>query len=488
VDYGQIMGQVLRGGLNTSPPRSVMDQYVPPTLLPSDPGYQEPGLEAPMLSPDDLLGTGLPTKAVLALKALAGGVVKGLPAAAALGVVKSRGGQWYTREIDRDLEYFRPRERHGIEQDYARFKELMDGLATDSDPQIRAGVEEWGRLVSERAKPINALDKWVTGALRKYVARDMGTPEDPVRALAEEGITHLPEARQDQLNIVKKWADTNRFNAPAGRVMGDSPRARQWEDLVDANVVVEPAKRIGQYIRNQEPWIDALDQETPIHLLNPGAGADLGFRSIVDALRTNMESGALRPEQLNRVSVADAVRQVHALRVDAEKVEAAKRAAQLEGLPIEHTTAGGDRWVTPKLEHEDWASHIGCESGWCIQDKDTFKNYLTQPEGSAIHTLLDPTGKSKLLLNTRPGYESGSDPLISELRGRFNQDLVPEETALAKEYLNLKGPWSEIEEDAIKSSGLHVIGGKVLDRDDLFKILDNPNHADWWAANDALNR
>jgi hypothetical protein len=54
---------------------SIMDTYnpdaPPPALLPSDPGYQEPGLEAPMLSPEDMLTGGIPGKGAALLGMLA---------------------------------------------------------------------------------------------------------------------------------------------------------------------------------------------------------------------------------------------------------------------------------------------------------------------------------------------------------------------------------------------------------------------------------
>lgn len=71
------LAEIRAGRLRPQPPPSVMDTSPGPAWQPE---YEkEPPLEAPMLSPDDLIGSGIPTKAALAVKALVGGAKAAVP-------------------------------------------------------------------------------------------------------------------------------------------------------------------------------------------------------------------------------------------------------------------------------------------------------------------------------------------------------------------------------------------------------------------------
>jgi hypothetical protein len=60
------------------------------------------------------------------------------------------------------------------------------------------------------------------------------------------------------------------------------------------------------------PWVDKLDPETPIFSLNRDADFNkLGFDHIMDVLREDLAAGRIRPEQMNKISMEQAVRRTH---------------------------------------------------------------------------------------------------------------------------------------------------------------------------------
>lgn len=58
-------------------------------------------------------------------------------------------------------------------------------------------------LMDDATGPL-ALNKWIKGPLTKYVKTSMATPEDPVRALAEQGILHYDPPRPRGATDVKE--------------------------------------------------------------------------------------------------------------------------------------------------------------------------------------------------------------------------------------------------------------------------------------------
>ena len=76
------------------------------------------------------------------------------------------------------------------------------------EAELLAEIEEATRMGAQgyldaatadlkRYRESKALDSWVDSNLKNYVKKQMGTPEDPVRALHEQGISHLPEDLQN---------------------------------------------------------------------------------------------------------------------------------------------------------------------------------------------------------------------------------------------------------------------------------------------------
>ena len=167
-----------------------------------------------------------------------------------------------------------------------------------------------------------SLNKFVEGPLTRYVKNHMATPDDPVRALAEQGVLHF-DAGITPTAAARAGALRGRAGfAPLGE--GKSDLARAWEATSDANIDAYKAKQFQGDALVDNPWLATKPPETNVYgmdVLNPTATADrLGFTHLTDELRNalNPESGLprdllLTPEKLQNFGMERAVRHVAAI-------------------------------------------------------------------------------------------------------------------------------------------------------------------------------
>jgi hypothetical protein len=346
------------------------------------------------------------------------GRAAGQPAA---NVVKPTGGNFLTGRVEKDLQRFRQRTASGAEPaeslSQIREKFTPDEIAKLSEPS-RAHVV--GSMLSLEKDA--ALNKWVDSNLTNYVKKQMGTPDDPVRKLAEEGITHKP-GLVDEYRRTEEALKKQRMEAGFPEEgMGQSPMAQSWERASDEAIATHRAgdiqgmpeklakfneaenkmraarasvdRKFAQHIENagltereatsllrntpfdqkakmvgdtdlakanaeflshqnpmmssyiglgrENPYISKLAPDTQLYA--PFTG-DLGFDHIMDVLREDLTAGRIRPEQMNKISITDAVRRTYQYDQEMAAKMNASRAAAREGLPTYKEYPEGYRWV-----------------------------------------------------------------------------------------------------------------------------------------------
>jgi len=229
----------------------------------------------------------------------------------------------------------------------ARLARWEDMLASGETREYQGATEELSDLTS-RLKNDLAVDDWIRGTLAKYMKRDMGTPEDPVRALAEQGITHTNLGRQYETPSVFT-AHTRNFRGYPEEGMASSPEAKRWETVAD-DALGESYTIGGNNFFNP---FTLRQQDVPEWYINLPEGTEvfeprmhnLGFDHIVDVLHEDLATGRLRPEQVSKISMSDAVRRTHQYDLElAARMEAAK-AAQRAGLPVHKEYGTGFKWI-----------------------------------------------------------------------------------------------------------------------------------------------
>lgn len=337
---------------------------------------------------------------------LASGPLSALaPRMAMTNVVKPKGGNWLTGSVEKTVKPLKSENRQispalleGFEQSA---KDATDPLQERSVRRLREHNDEI------------AINKWVDSNLAGYMKKEMGTPEDPVRALFEKRTQEIEanytkdmeksarlkqraEAEQDPRKAANFTRESQRIaeeataerelkmqhvaHFPKNEVefanawipeelgvkrlkggyptlgMGESPTAKAWETMADQAINVATAAQHTRPLSPTEirqgyqstvddnPWLTKLAPDTRVYYPE-STPADLGFDHVVDVLRQDVASGRIRPEQLNKVSMEDAVRRAAEVDLEmARKLNASKAAAR-EGLPVHKEYPEGYKWI-----------------------------------------------------------------------------------------------------------------------------------------------
>jgi hypothetical protein len=278
-------------------------------------------------------------------------------------VIKPKGGNWIGGDVEQALDplitkgIISNREiPYGPEFDSAIIKRIADLKETASTPGYKGGAgrvasmleEDLQDAVSTQNRVKNAaINKWVQSNLTNYVKKDMGTPDDSVRKLAEQDISHLP---QDLQNIEMTWTPEElaktrkRFGFPEEET-ATNPTAKMWEQMADEMIAPSRATEFGEKARQQNPWLEKLNPYDTVYETMRGMPQALKFDHIVDVLREDLTTGRIRPEQLNKVSMEQAVRRTYEYDQElARKMDAARLTARAE-LPVYKEYPEGLKWV-----------------------------------------------------------------------------------------------------------------------------------------------
>jgi hypothetical protein len=233
-------------------------------------------------------------------------------------VIKPKGGNWLNDSVEQDIA--------GLKRD------TMMGTPNDT--------------VEDVLKKKDALNNWVDRNLTNYIKKEMATPEDPVRKLAEEGIVHFPVAEDPRY-----WArhGESAREQYGGTQMAQSDLAKQWENRTDPTIRIDSAKDYQDFGDMYPEWIKKLDPETSIYQAQGAGGRmspqDLGFDHILDVLKEDLDAGRIRPEQLNKVSMEQAVRRT--FEYDQEMAKKMRETAlqQQQGFPTYKEYPEGYKWL-----------------------------------------------------------------------------------------------------------------------------------------------
>lgn len=284
----------------------------------------------------------------------------GGPLGSLAGVIKNKGGNWLKGAVE---EWMSPMKVLPSPPPGGMLNEVQSVYRPDATVfqylNPRGGVHEVREYLTSDVPAIKAVDKWVEGPLTKYMKTQMATPEDPVRALAEQGILHYAPDYE--------FASTGTMHAreAAGfprHGMGKSDLARGWE--ADSDMMIEPVPV--EFFRDpdmkpyefREPWMDKLPEGTPVY--NALEREEMaGFNHLTDELRNALDPNSglprnlrLRPEQLQQMGIEKAVRHVADInKWRAEQKVAANKELSDKAMAVREYTENnpkGLRWVELK--------------------------------------------------------------------------------------------------------------------------------------------
>jgi len=442
-----------------------------------------------------------------AMPPMSGSGVRGL--AYQEGAIKPFGGQWF-----KDTIFDKPSDK----------QPHLQALERDlQDPNISAANKEILQRQYTHLKNTDALKRWEKGNLANYIKNKMGTPEDPIRELAERGITHIPQDPDwnEYVAIPQSVAKKRQEAGFPAEGVGKSPLARLWESMADEAIFPEKAstyqaasqargrlsemqpdlaagvERVNRsfeeslrnsglpasevknrslythvadkarlvkdkdfeslwgeqdrlnkilsgttgYIAKQNPWISKLDPDEPVYRAKI---RNLGFDHVLDVLREDMNAGRIRPDQLNKMSIEDAIKRTHEYDQAMAKKMRETTAAVREGLPVYKQYPEGYRWIElnkpgsfahesdmmghsvrgyePPKGHEDWvetSKDYGSEGyghgGW-----DAIKSGRAK-----VYSLVDEKGEPHVTVEVAKDSPKKSDleRQPQEVQNEFNRLL-----------------------------------------------------------------
>lgn len=271
------------------------------------------------------------------------------------------------------------------------------------------GIEEALAGQNARAASVN---KFVEGPLTRYVKQQMATPDDPVRALAEQGVLHAPF--EQHLSQGARYQLSGERSAagfpPSGTAT--SPLAKRVEEATDQLLRRGKASHYqgADYLKD-DPWLAGKAPDAPVFQAHQNLSEDMGFTHLTDELRNalNPESGLprnllLTPEKMANMGMEKAVRHVAAIndwraaQVAEANAQKANNAATVLHKEYPHTPEApnpkGLRWVELKAPE-------------------------TLPEGYRLegNNMLSPKGE--LLGTIRPDY---TDEAMGDVLHRYARE------------------------------------------------------------------
>ena len=258
---------------------------------------------------------------------------------------------------------------------------------------------------SARFDRVSQINRWLETKLNSYIRNDMGTPEDPVRELAERGTLHFePQQRgpqaMEELRLIRE------MEGLPGAGFGQSELARRWETATDTSIAPGQARNYvafrngkGELTTEKYPWLLKVPPETKVY----DTAADnnmrtLGFNHLVDELRNATRPGTDLPERLridynklDKMTVPQIVEKVADINTwraqEAVRAEREGMMANLQGAPrveapelsLSFVERPGGKWVDiPETVDETGlklCTSIGKAGGWCTQGEGLAKSY-----------------------------------------------------------------------------------------------------------------
>jgi hypothetical protein len=333
-------------------------------------------------------------------------------------VIKPKGGNWLAGTVEQSTKPLKDEPvLSGEIINEASGRDLFRDYRKSYDKDPTIGLHQWMRekhpdvYASIQTPEDAALNSWVDTKLNKYIKNEMATPEDPVRALAERGVLHV-----DPMQV-----GINRYRAPDERARqgypkyGVSEAAMAWEDSTDVAIKPWTAGEISQTwpkeVVERDPWLAKVDPGSKVYEPRRASVEGLGFNHLIDELRNATRADSdlpanlrWKPEDLKKVTMAQAVERVAKINEwRAAQMEAARKAAR-EGIPLHKEYEGGYQWMAApdtaaNPKSLQYIKDVGCESGWCTQGEGIAKKY--GGDEGRLYVLHDPAGKPVVQISVK---------------------------------------------------------------------------------------
>lgn len=263
-------------------------------------------------------------------------------------VIKRQNGNWLTGSVDAALKPLK-RNTAGGNDPADLLRQMHERYPPEEIEKLHEGAR---RGIADNFVQLErdvALNNWVDRNLGNYVKKEMATPEDPVRNLIDQGISHLPQDALDR----GTWLSENmeairRSEGFPGAGMAKTDMGRGWENLADEAIQITAPAVANDEMLKANPWLSKLEPDDSVYRARARDTEELGFDHILDVLREDVVAGRIRPEQLNKVSMEQAVRRTYEYDQElARKMNEARMTSRAD-LPVYKEYPEGLKWVELK--------------------------------------------------------------------------------------------------------------------------------------------
>lgn len=318
------------------------------------------------------------------------------------GAIKMKGGNWLAGEVEGATESLKSKgpttaDREWILQHAENQREL------GQDPtRVLQGLDAISRT--------EAINNWIDKKLNRYIRSEMATPEDPVRKLADQGISHIALDSAPYGTAVLRRGEAG-FPKEG---YATTPEGQVWEAKTDASILFDKAGEMGdpsmwgspqafQSYIERNPWVAKAAKEAPETPIYEMAGRThtLGFSHLIDELKNSIRPDSdlpthlrWKPEDLEKVTMEQAVRRVH----DINQYRAQKKAEANEVLARNPATVTFKEYPTvpgsdkPNEKGLAWKeikepSEMPLPEGWALNHKKENDLYeLINPNGQVVNS------------------------------------------------------------------------------------------------------
>jgi hypothetical protein len=287
----------------------------------------------------------------------------------------------------------------------------------------------------------------------------------------------LDQALQEQLVVYQKlnkeWGDLLRSKGlqekDIAALMTSMPRNTKAEAVgmldelqqADSNYLrlLDQDRSFPKFAAQDNPFIAKLDPETKMY---SGYMGDLGFEHVMDVLRQDLAAERLRPEQLNKLSVEQAVKRTQEYNLEMARKMNSDRASARANLPIYKDYPDGYKWVElnqpgnfaaesqamghsvkgyePNKGHPDWVEGSGNEGspmyghgGWDAIKSGRAKVYSLVDSRGAPHATVEI--KTNVTASPNDFRVAGLDYSEAMAEAKRRMGLTPEtEKELTKSW------------------------------------------------------
>jgi hypothetical protein len=299
---------------------------------------------------------------------------------------------------------------------------VLDPKSYIKEERVKAGFPAEGMATADPAR------KWEHQADEAIKVTRAGDIQD-----AMELQPKLDKALQDQYAVYQKvndafgnlLRDKGLDESSIEALVKSMPRSDKADsvgmlgDLLDADSkylkLLDQDRSFPKFAAKDNPFVAKLDPETKMY---SGYMGDLGFEHVMDVLRQDLAAQRLRPDQLNKLSVEQAVKRTQEYNLDLARKMNAERASARANLPVHKEYPDGYKWVQlnqpgnfaaesqamghsvkgyePSKRHPDWVSGSGDEGsdayglgGWEAIKSGRAKVYSLVDSRGAPHTTIE---------------------------------------------------------------------------------------------------